>query len=84
LSHPKKLILLIIDDIVFVQLEMKTMRFSASHDGFAIYLSRLLRPIWSQPILEKRVKQEKEGDADYNTKAKPQSTQYAIFSFLFF
>jgi hypothetical protein len=61
---------------------MKTMRFSASHDGFAMYLSRLLRPIWSQPILEKKVKQEKEGDTDI-TKTKPQSTQFVIFLFLF-
>jgi len=44
--------------------KMKAMRFSASHDGFAMYLSRLLRPIWSQTILEKRTKQITYNDTD--------------------
>lgn len=30
------------------------MRYSASHDGLALYLSRLLRPVWFQPLLDKK------------------------------
>jgi hypothetical protein len=60
--------------------EMRAMRYSASHDGFAIYLSRLLRPIWSQPLLEKKAKREEKNGGD---EAKIQIAMYVEISILY-